>query len=152
MKTTEQVLNKEEVESITPYIFNYENTSNEKTNAVLLGFNDNFGSKNFGNADAIEIKNISSPKTIKKIAMLKYIKIKSKNIENLKQKITVHEVDEKEIETSNILNINTTEIFFEENEHVINIECFGLPLDGNTYITLTVEAKSNMTFYLYAKN
>lgn len=129
-----------------PYVIQYENTTPGTLTATLFGYNDNFGTANFGNPVGITMTNLQGGTYGRLIAQSnnKFFKIgkwrfQSSNLSQLSQTLSVNHVDANGKQYSVPVNLSIMRDAYQQQSDIIDVTK-PTTIDGNSFITFPVLA------------
>ena len=138
-----------------PYVISYQNTTTTNAAAILFGYNDYFGSSNYGNPVAIVITNLQGGTYGRLIAQSnnKFFKIgkfrfQSTSPSQLQQTLTIYHVDANGKQYSTPLNLSIMRDAYQQQSDILDVTK-PVTVDGNTYITFTLIASTTLTISMF---
>lgn len=138
-----------------PYVLSYTNTTTADVTAILFGYNDYFGSTNYGNPAAVVIANLQGGTYGRLIAQSnnKQFKIgkwrfQCSTSSQLQQTLSINHVDANGKQYSTPLNLSVARDAYQQQADIIDITK-PVTVDGNTYITFTLKASAVLTISMY---
>jgi hypothetical protein len=138
-----------------PYVISYYNSSSANVTAILFGYNDYFGSSNYGNSAAVIITNLQGGTYGRLIAQSnnKFFKIgkfrfQSTSPSQLQQTLTINHVDANGKQYSTPLNLSIMRDAYQQQSDILDVTK-PVTVDGNTYITFTLIAGITLTISMF---
>lgn len=138
-----------------PYVIQYTNTTAGTLGAILFGYNDYFGTANFGNPAGITITNLQGGTYGRLIAQSnnKFFKIgkwrfQSVTPAQLQQTLQLVHVDASGKQYSTPLNLSIMRDAYQQQADIIDVTK-PLTIDGNTYITFPLIANATLVISMF---
>lgn len=138
-----------------PYVLSYTNTTTADVTAILFGYNDYFGSTNYGNPTAVVIANLQGGTYGRLIAQTqnKPFKIgkwrfQCSTSSQLQQTLSINHVDANGKQYSTPMNLSVARDAYQQQSDILDITK-PVTVDGNTYITFTLKASAVFTISMY---
>ena len=138
-----------------PYVISYQNTTSSNVTAILFGYNDYFGSSNYGNGAAVVITNLQGGTYGRLIAQSnnKFFKIgkfrfQSTAPSQLQQTITIYHVDANGKQYSTPLNLSIMRDAYQQQSDILDVTK-PVTVDGNTYMTFTLIGSTTLTISMF---
>tara|TARA_R110000868_G_scaffold181220_8_gene422088 strand:- start:161 stop:913 length:753 start_codon:yes stop_codon:yes gene_type:complete len=138
-----------------PYVIQYQNTTTNDETAILFGYNDYFGSLNYGNPTAIVITNLQGGTYGRLIAQSnnKFFKIgkwrfQSISAPQLQQTLTINHVDANGKSYTVPLNLSIMRDAYQQQSDIIDVTK-PVTVDGNTFITFTLKASTTFVISMF---
>lgn len=139
-----------------PYVIQYQNTNTTTdTTAIIFGYNDYFGSTNYGNPTTIVITNLQGGTYGRLVAQSqnKAFKIgkwrfQSTTASQLQQTLTLNHVDANGKTYSVPLNLSIMRDAYQQQSDILDVTKT-LTIDGNTYITFTMKAGATLVISMF---
>jgi hypothetical protein len=138
-----------------PYVIQYQNTTTTDATAILFGYNDYFGSSNYGNPVAVVITNLQGGTYGRLIAQSnnKFFKIgkwrfQSATTSQLQQTLTINHVDANGKQYSTPLNLSIMRDAYQQQSDILDVTK-PVTVDGNTYITFTLKASATLVISMF---
>lgn len=131
-----------------PYVIQYENTTGGTLNAVLFGYNDNFGAANYGNPVGITITNLQGGTYGRLIAQSnnKFFQVgkwrfQSATSAQLQATLTISHYDANGKQYSTPLNLSIMRDAYQFQNDILDVTK-PVTVDGNTQITFPLYANT----------
>lgn len=141
-----------------PYVIQYANSTNADVTAVLFGYNDYFGSTNYGNPTAITITNLQTGSTAGYGRMIaqsnnKFFKIgkfrfQSSTSSQLQVTVNIVHVDANGKQYTSPLNLSIMKDAYQQQSDIIDVTK-QVTVDGNTYMTFTLKASATVVISMF---
>lgn len=138
-----------------PYVISYQNTTTTNVTAILFGYNDYFGSTNYGNPAAVVITNLQGGTYGRLIAQSnnKFFKIGKWRFQStvpsqLQQTLTINHVDANGKQYSTPLNLSIMRDAYQQQSDILDVTK-PVTVDGNTYVTFTLIASTTLTISMF---
>jgi hypothetical protein len=138
-----------------PYVIQYQNTTASNVTAILFGYNDYFGSTNYGNPTGVVITNLQGGTYGRLIAQSnnKFFKIgkwrfQSTNSQQLQITLSVTHVDANGKQMSTPLNLSIMRDAYQQQSDIIDVTK-PVTIDGNSFITFTLYATTFFTISMF---
>lgn len=138
-----------------PYVISYQNTTSSNVTAILFGYNDYFGSTNYGNPTAVVITNLQGGTYGRLIAQSnnKFFKIGKWRFQStvpsqLQQTLTINHVDANGKQYSTPLNLSIMRDAYQQQSDILDVTK-PVTVDGNTYVTFTLIASTTLTISMF---
>ena len=138
-----------------PYVIQYYNTTAGTLTAYLFGYNDYFGSPNYGNPSTILITNLQGGTYGRLIAQSnnKFFKIgkwrfQSTNSQQLQITMTINHVDANGKQMSTPLNLSIMRDAYQQQSDIIDVTK-PVTIDGNSFISFTLYATTYFTISMF---
>jgi hypothetical protein len=138
-----------------PYVISYQNTTSTNATAILFGYNDYFGSTNYGNPVAVVITNLQGGTYGRLIAQSnnKFFKIGKWRFQStvpsqLQQTLTIYHVDANGKQYSTPLNLSIMRDAYQQQSDILDVTK-PVTVDGNTYVTFTLIASTTLTISMF---
>jgi hypothetical protein len=138
-----------------PYVISYQNTTSSNVTAILFGYNDYFGSTNYGNPTAVVITNLQGGTYGRLIAQSnnKFFKIGKWRFQStvpsqLQQTLTIFHVDANGKQYSTPLNLSIMRDAYQQQSDILDVTK-PVTVDGNTYVTFTLIASTTLTISMF---
>lgn len=138
-----------------PYVIQYAETSGADVTAILFGYNDYFGSPNYGNLATTVITNLQGGTYGRLIAQSnnKFFKIgkwrfQSATSAQLQQTLQLTHVDANGKQYTTPLNLSIMRDAYQQQNDIIDVTK-PLTIDGNTYITFTLKANATLVISMF---
>lgn len=138
-----------------PYVISYQNTTTTNVTAILFGYNDYFGSTNYGNPTAVVITNLQGGTYGRLIAQSnnKFFKIGKWRFQStvpsqLQQTLTINHVDANGKQYSTPLNLSIMRDAYQQQSDILDVTK-PVTVDGNTYVTFTLIASTTLTISMF---
>lgn len=138
-----------------PYVISYQNTTTTNVTAILFGYNDYFGSTNYGNPTAVVITNLQGGTYGRLIAQSnnKFFKIGKFRFQStvpsqLQQTLTIYHVDANGKQYSTPLNLSIMRDAYQQQSDILDVTK-PVTVDGNTYIQFTLIASTTLTISMF---
>lgn len=138
-----------------PYVISYQNTTTTNATAILFGYNDYFGSTNYGNPVAVVITNLQGGTYGRLIAQSnnKFFKIGKWRFQStvpsqLQQTLTIYHVDANGKQYSTPLNLSIMRDAYQQQSDILDVTK-PVTVDGNTYVTFTLIASTTLTISMF---
>ena len=141
-----------------PYVIQYQNTSTNDVTCIFMGFNDYFGSTNYGNPTAAVITNLQggtygrliAQSNNKSFVIGKWrFTASGSNVDSqLTQTLNVNHVDANGIVTTVPIAMSVLKDLFQYSTNSIDVTR-RVTFDGNTYMTFTLKASCTLAIAAY---
>ena len=138
-----------------PYVIQYQNTTLGNLTAILFGYNDYFGTANFGNPVGITITNLQGGTYGRLIAQSnnKFFKIgkwrfQSASASQLSQTLTINHVDANGKQYSVPLNLSIMRDAYQQQSDILDVTK-PVTVDGNTYMSFTLLASTTFVISMF---
>jgi hypothetical protein len=138
-----------------PYVIQYENTGLVPVTAILFGYNDFFGTVNFGNPVAVTITNLQGGTYGRLIAQSnnKFFKIgkwrfQSASAAQLSQTLQLTHVDANGKQYSTPLNLSIMRDAYQQQSDILDVTK-PVTVDGNTFISFTLLATTTLVISMF---
>lgn len=138
-----------------PYVIQYANTTTADVSAVLFGYNDYFGSTNYGNPTAAVITNLQGGTYGRLIAQStgKNFKIgkwrfQSTTPSQLSITLTINHVDGNGKQYSTPLNLSIMRDAYQQQSDILDVTK-SVTVDGNTYISFTLKGSATLVISMF---
>jgi hypothetical protein len=138
-----------------PYVIQYANTTTANVTAILFGYNDYFGSTNYGNPVAVVITNLQGGTYGRLIAQSnnKFFKIgkwrfQSSTSTQLQQTLSINHVDANGKVQTVPLNLSIMRDAYQQQSDIIDVTR-PVSVDGNTFITFTLIASATLVISMF---
>jgi hypothetical protein len=138
-----------------PYVIQYANTTTADVTAIVFGYNDYFGSTNYGNNVATVITNLQGGTYGRLIAQSnnKFFKIgkwrfQSSTSSQLQQTLTLNHVDANGKQYSTPLNLSIMRDAYQQQSDILDVTKT-LTIDGNTYISFTLKGSATLVISMF---
>jgi len=138
-----------------PYVISYQNTTSSNVTAILFGYNDYFGSTNYGNPTAVVITNLQGGTYGRLIAQSnnKFFKIGKWRFQStvpsqLQQTLTINHVDANGKQYSTPLNLSIMRDAYQQQSDILDVTK-PVTVDGNTYVTFTLIGSTTLTISMF---
>jgi hypothetical protein len=138
-----------------PYVIQYANTTTANVTAILFGYNDYFGSTNYGNPVAVVITNLQGGTYGRLIAQSnnKFFKIgkwrfQSSTSTQLQQTLSINHVDANGKVQTVPLNLSIMRDAYQQQSDIIDVTR-PVSVDGNTYITFTLIGSATLVISMF---
>ncbi len=138
-----------------PYVIQYDNTAGADVTAILFGYNDYFGSVNFGNVVTTVITNLQGGTYSRLVAQSnnKFFKIGKWRFQcsdpaQLQQTLSLNHVDANGKQYSTPLNLSIMRDAYQQQADIIDVTKM-VTVDGNTFITFTLKANAVLTISMF---
>jgi len=138
-----------------PYVIQYQNTTAGQLTATLFGYNDNFGTANFGNNVGIVITNLQGGSYGRLLAQSnnKFFKIgkwrfQSTNSQQLQITVSVNHVDANGKTMSSPLNLSIMRDAYQQQSDIIDLTR-AVTIDGNSFLTFPLLANTFLTISMF---
>lgn len=138
-----------------PYVLQYFNSTASDVSAILFGFNDYFGSTNYGNPTAAVITNLQGGSYGRLVAQTQNKPFKigkwrfiCTTASQLTQTLTINFVDGNGNVAQRPFNLSVERDSYQQQSDILDVTK-PLTVDGNTYITFTLKASATLTIVMY---
>lgn len=138
-----------------PYVIQYVNTTAGNLTAVIFGYNDYFGSANFGSAAGITITNLQGGTYSRLLAQSnnKFFKIgkwrfQSATSAQLQETLSITHVDANGKTYTTPLNLSIMRDAYQQQADIIDVSK-SVTIDGNTEISFTLVANATLTISMF---
>jgi hypothetical protein len=138
-----------------PYVIQYANTTTANVTAILFGYNDYFGSTNYGNPVAVVITNLQGGTYGRLIAQSnnKFFKIgkwrfQSSTSTQLQQTLSINHVDANGKVQTVPLNLSIMRDAYQQQSDIIDVTR-PVSVDGNTFITFTLIGSATLVISMF---
>lgn len=141
-----------------PYVIQYANTTTNDVTAIFMGFNDYFGSTNYGNPAAIVLTNLQGGTYGRMIAQSnnknfvvgkwRFTASGSNITSQLTQTLTLNHVDANGQIYQKPVNMSVLKDLFQYSTDAIDVTK-RVTFDGNTFITFTLKASCTLVIAAY---
>ena len=138
-----------------PYVIQYANTTTANVTAILFGYNDYFGSTNYGNPVAVVITNLQGGTYGRLIAQSnnKFFKIgkwrfQSSTSTQLQQTLSINHVDANGKVQTVPFNLSIMRDAYQQQSDIIDVTR-PVSVDGNTYITFTLIGSATLVISMF---
>jgi hypothetical protein len=138
-----------------PYVVSYENTSSGTLTAILFGFNDYFGSTNYGNSVAITITNLQGgtygrllAQSNSKNFIIGKWRFQCSSSSQLQQTLSLTHVDGNGKTYTTPLNLSIMRDAYQQQSDILDVTK-DVTIDGNTYITFPLLAGAILTISMF---
>lgn len=138
-----------------PYVIQYQNTTTADVTAYIFGYNDYFGSTNYGNPTAVVITNLQGGTYGRLIAQSqnKNFKIgkwrfQSSTSSQLQQTLTLYHVDANGKQYSSPLNLSIMRDAYQQQSDILDVTKT-LTIDGNSYISFTLKGSATLVISMF---
>jgi len=138
-----------------PYVIQYQNTTTADVTAILFGYNDYFGSTNYGNPTAAVITNLQGGTYGRLIAQSnnKFFKIgkwrfQSATASQLSITLTINHVDANGKQYSTPLNLSIMRDAYQQQSDILDVTKT-VTVDGNTYISFTLKGSATLVISMF---
>ena len=138
-----------------PYVIQYVNTTAGNLTAVIFGYNDYFGTANFGSAVGITVTNLQGGTYSRLLAQSnnKFFKIgkwrfQSATSAQLQETLSITHVDANGKTYTTPLNLSIMRDAYQQQADIIDVSK-SVTIDGNTEISFTLVANATLTISMF---
>ena len=138
-----------------PYVIQYQNTATTDVTAYLFGYNDYFGTSNYGNTTSVTLTNLQGGTYGRLIAQSqnKPFKIgkwrfQSATASQLQQTLSINHVDANGKQYSVPLNLSIMRDAYQQQSDIIDVTK-PVTVDGDTYISFTLKASTTFVISMF---
>lgn len=138
-----------------PYVIQYQNTATTDVTAYLFGYNDYFGSTNYGNTTSVVLTNLQGGTYGRLIAQSnnKPFKIgkwrfQSATASQLQQTLVINHVDANGKQYSVPLNLSIMRDAYQQQSDIIDVTK-PVTVDGDTFVSFTLKASTTFVISMF---
>ena len=138
-----------------PYVLQYQNTVSTTATAIIFGFNDYFGSTNYGNATQLVITSLQGgtygrmiAQTNNKPFKIGKMRFQSTTTTNIAQTVTINHVDANGKVFQTPLNLSILRDAYQYQSDIVDVTR-PITVDGNTYLTMPVAGSSTIVISFF---
>jgi hypothetical protein len=138
-----------------PYVLSYQNTATSTATAIIFGFNDYFGSTNYGNAAQLVITSLQGgtygrmiAQTNNKPFKIGKMRFQSTTTSNIAQTVTINHVDANGKVFQTPLNLSIMRDAYQQQSDIVDVTR-PITVDGNTYLNIPVAGSSTLVISFF---
>ena len=138
-----------------PYVIQYANTTSSDVTAYIFGYNDYFGTANYGNPVAVVITNLQGGTYTRLMAQSnnKNFKIgkwrlQSSTASQLQQTFSINHVDANGKQTVFPLNLSIARDAYQQQSDILDVTKV-VTVDGNTYISFVLKGSATLVIAMF---
>jgi len=138
-----------------PYVLSYQNTATSTATAIIFGFNDYFGSTNYGNATQLVITSLQGgtygrmiAQTNNKPFKVGKLRFQSTTTTNIAQTLTINHVDANGKVFQTPVNLSIMRDAYQQQSDIVDVTR-PITVDGNTYLTIPVAGSSTLVISFF---
>ena len=138
-----------------PYVLSYQNTATSTATAIIFGFNDYFGSTNYGNATQLVITSLQGgtygrmiAQTNNKPFKVGKLRFQSTTTSNIAQTLTINHVDANGKVFQTPVNLSIMRDAYQQQSDIVDVTR-PITVDGNTYLTIPVAGSSTLVISFF---
>jgi hypothetical protein len=138
-----------------PYVLSYQNTATSTATAIIFGFNDYFGSTNYGNATQLVITSLQGgtygrmiAQTNNKPFKVGKMRFQSTTTTNIAQTLTINHVDANGKVFQTPVNLSIMRDAYQQQSDIVDVTR-PISVDGNTYLTIPVAGSSTLVISFF---
>jgi hypothetical protein len=133
----------------------YQNTATSTATAIIFGFNDYFGSTNYGNATQLVITSLQGgtygrmiAQTNNKPFKVGKLRFQSTTTTNIAQTLTINHVDANGKVFQTPVNLSIMRDAYQQQSDIVDVTR-PITVDGNTYLTIPVAGSSTLVISFF---